>query len=155
MWIGAKPICMRLSFYMPLSDDDYKQAAKELECEMAAIKAVASVESSGHSFLSDGRVLILFEAHVFHRLTKGKYDQSHPKLSSAKWNRKLYANDGAGEWDRLQEAMTLDNAAALMSTSWGAFQIMGFNHGACGFPYLSTFVSAMQTESGQLSAFVG
>jgi hypothetical protein len=138
---------------MPLTDDDYKTAAKELGCDIASIRAVASVESAGEGFLEDGRVRVLFEAHIFSRYTKGRFDDSHPNLSSSKWNRKLYRG-GAAEWDRLAEAVELDRKAALMSASWGAFQLMGFNFAACAFTTVDDFVSAMKTEQGQLEAFV-
>ena len=46
--------------------------------------------------------------------------------------------------------------AALMSASWGMFQIMGFNHKACGFASVHDFVRAMsQSPQAQLLAFVG
>jgi hypothetical protein len=41
-----------------------------------------------------------------------------------------------------------------MSASYGAFQICGFNAGACGFGDVEVFVEAMKTEQGQLEAFV-
>lgn len=139
---------------MALTDDDYKQAAKELGCEMAALRAVADVECGGKPFLPDGRVVILFEAHIFSRYTKGRFDQLHPNLSSSKWNKKLYRG-GSAEWDRLADAVELDRKAALMSASWGAFQLMGFNFAVCGFTSVEAFVEAMKTEEGQLEAFMG
>jgi len=138
---------------MPLTDADYKSAADELGCEQAAIKAVACVESNGEPFLPDGRVPVLFEAHIFHKYTKGEFDEGHPDLSSPTWNRKLYKG-GAREWDRLEEAIKLDRKAALMSASYGMFQICGFNFTLCGFRDVEPFVEAMKTESGQLAAFV-
>ena len=43
-----------------LNEDDYKEAAELLRCDIPAIKAVAEVESSGAGFLCDGRPKILF-----------------------------------------------------------------------------------------------
>jgi len=137
-----------------LTDGNYKQAAEELGCEVAAILAVISVESAGDGFLPDGRPKILFEAHIFHRYTKGRFDTTHPHLSSPTWNRKLYKG-GAGEYDRLEEAISLDRRAAIMSASWGAFQIMGFNLAGCGFTNVEDFVAAMRaSERRQLEAFI-
>lgn len=138
---------------MALTDDDYKQAAKELDCEVSALKAVTEVEAAGEGFLPDGRPKVLFEAHLFHRYTKGRFDESHPHLSSPIWNRKLYKG-GVREWDRLEEARKLKYHAALMSASYGAFQICGFNFAACGFTDVAHFVAAMETEQGQLKAFI-
>lgn len=137
-----------------LTDEDYAKAADDLDCEVAAIKAVASVEAAGDGFLPDGRVKILFEAHIFHKYTQGKFTASHPHISSAKWDKKLYKGGGA-EWGRLEEAFTLDPIAAQLSASYGAFQIMGFNYAVCGFKTVEDFVEAMLTEAGQLAAFIG
>ena len=61
----------------------------------------------------------------------------------------------AAEYDRLAEALACDRAAALRSTSWGAFQLLGCNHAAAGFPDVETFVAAMVSgEGAQLDAFV-
>ena len=48
-----------------LSELDYQDIAKELGCKVAAIKAVADVESSGDVFFSNGKPKILYEAHIF------------------------------------------------------------------------------------------
>ena len=126
--------------------------ATELGCTVPAIRAVAEVESAGSGFQADGRPKILFEAHIFSARTKRRFDASHPDLSSPSWNRALYKG-GAAEWGRLNRAIALDARAALESASWGAFQIMGFNHLACGFGTVEDMVTAMKTEAGQLWAF--
>lgn len=138
---------------MKLTDDDYVRAAHLLECDTAAIRAVAAVESDGDGFHASGRPKILFEAHVFSRLTGGKYDASHPNLSSPTWNRALYQG-GENEHKRLQLATTLDRPAALQSASWGKFQIMGFNWSRCGHTSLQNFINAMyRDEADHLTAF--
>jgi hypothetical protein len=63
-----------------LVESDFRAAAKLLKCDVAAIKAVAEVESSGNGFLSDGRVKILFEGHQFYKYTNGAYAASHPTI---------------------------------------------------------------------------
>lgn len=137
-----------------LSEQDYKRAADALGCDVAAIRAVDRVESAGSGMLQSGQPKILFEAHIFGRLTGGKYHQSHPNISSPTWNRKLYKG-GAAEHDRLAEAVELDRNAALQSASWGRFQILGSNWRESGFPSLQAFINAMYgSESDQLDAFV-
>ena len=139
---------------MRLTDSDFQAAAAELDCSVAAIRAVATIEAPKGAFLPDGRPTILFEAHHFSRLTHRRYDLTHPRISSPRWNRKLYRNT-VGEHVRLQEAAELDRNAALQSASWGAFQIMGFNYRDCGFPSVQAFVNAMyRSEAAQLRAFV-
>ncbi len=56
-----------------LSNDDYCRAADKLQCEVASIKAVASVESRGNGFDMQDRPKILFERHKFAKYTNGKY----------------------------------------------------------------------------------
>lgn len=138
-----------------LTPQDILDAAIALDCDPAAVKAVDEVESKGAGFLSDGRPKILFEAHVFARLTDQRYTRTHPNVSSRRWNRALYARTGAGEHQRLAQASTLDRDAALQAASWGRFQIMGFNFRACGFSTLQGFINAMYASEGrQLDAFV-
>lgn len=137
-----------------ISERGYADAAQELFCDIAAIKAVASVESSGDGMLKNGQPKILFEAHEFSKRTNNQYDVTHPRISSPKWNKKLYIG-GEGEHFRLKAAIALDREAALLSTSWGKFQIMGYNYELCGFKSLQSFVNAMyESEDAQLAAFV-
>lgn len=146
---------------MSLTDASFDWASKELGCDEAAIRAVAEVESPGMGILPCGIPVILFEAHVFSKYTGHKYDKSHPKISSPRWNRKLYAYSkdpierGRMEAQRLELAASLDRKAALMSCSWGRFQIMGYNWKECGFSGLQAFVNAMyKSEDEHLKAFV-
>lgn len=140
---------------MKISERDYIDAAQELECEVSAIKAVADVESSGDAILPNGQPKILFEAHHFSRLTNGKYDITYPRLSSPTWNKALYIG-GTGEHKRLQQATMLDRDAALQATSWGMFQIMGFNYKRCGYYQIQDFINVIynQGELGQLKIFI-
>lgn len=133
-----------------LTEQDYINAAKELNCEVAAVKAVAEVESLNGGFLSDGKPKILFERHKFSEFTKGKYDKDYPDISNERPGG--YTNN---EHQRLEKAAKLDRNAALKSCSWGKFQIMGFNHNLVGFPVLQDFINAMyKSEGEQLKAFV-
>lgn len=134
---------------------DYEKAAHFLGCNVAAIKAVVQVEAAGGGFFSDGRPKILFEAHWFDHYTKGAYRDGHPNLSSARWNRSLYKG-GIAEYGRMDAAKKLNNWAALMSASWGLGQVMGFNHKACGYSSVESFVQDMYVSEGkQLLAMCG
>ena len=64
-----------------LTDADFARAAKALNVEVAAIRAVAEVEAAGAGFLPDGRPAILYEAHIFHAETKGKH--AAPRIGAA------------------------------------------------------------------------
>jgi hypothetical protein len=137
-----------------LNESDYTSAATFLNVPVAAIKAIAEVESRGAGFFENGKPKILFEAHIFGKYTNHKFDLSHPNLSSPKWNKALYFG-GLKEYDRLNAAVALDEVAALKSTSWGKFQIMGFNHLICGYDDVITFVTDQYiSEGNQLMSFV-
>ena len=135
-----------------ISDDAYAAAATSLGVDVATIKAVADVETSGDAFDALGRPRILFERHYFHRLTSGRFDLTHARVSA-----KSAGGYGkfSAQYDKLEEAYALDADAALRSASWGRFQIMGDNFIAAGYPSAQAFVKAMtRSEEAQLQAFV-
>lgn len=135
-----------------ITDSDYQAAARSLGCEEAAIRAIAKVESPRGPFEDDGEPSILFERHIFHRLTGGRFDSVAPDLSNSK-------RGGYGKYSeqhpKLQRAVALDRDAALQSASWGQFQIMGFNYRQAGHATLQSFINAMyRSASAQLEALV-
>jgi hypothetical protein len=136
-----------------LTNEDFCRAAKRLRCDVSAIKAVAQVESRGEPFYSDGFPIILFERHKFRKFTNGKFDKSHPRLSNKKPGG--YGKAGQNQRNKFNQAFALDPEAAMMSCSWGMFQIMGFNHDVCGYETVGEFVDAMKAGvDKQLDAFV-
>lgn len=141
-----------------LLEADYKRAAQRLEVEVAVIRAIADVESATLGFLPDGRPVILYEAHVFQRQTKGRFagakDRRGVVISSPHWDRKLYGPTGIRQHERLEDAAKLDWDAAHKSASWGLFQILGINHEVIGT--VAAFVDAMNESAGRhLDAFIG
>ncbi|MEX2512751.1 MAG: N-acetylmuramidase family protein [Cyclobacteriaceae bacterium] len=121
-----------------LSDMDIRNALEELESKekirlsLPVIKAIISIESSGRGHLQNGNAKILFEGHKFWYWLKkfGKDPQVLAKgkehLIYEKWTRKHY-RVGVKEYERLKEAKAIDTKAAIYSTSWGLFQILGEN----------------------------
>ncbi|MDP3740351.1 MAG: N-acetylmuramidase family protein [Hyphomonadaceae bacterium] len=139
---------------MAFTREKAAEIANKLGCESSVVLAVADVESDGAHDLPDGRPKILFEAHWFSKLTKGQFDAQYPGLSSPVWDRSLYKG-GAAEWGRLNAAIRLDAEAALKSSSWGLFQIMGFNHKACGFDTVTAFVDFIKgPDDADMEAFI-
>src|SRR5262245_46778222 len=138
----------------PIAADDFQKAAAKLMCDVAAVRAVVEVESGGRTgFLPDKRPKILFESRWFHKLTSGRFDGSHPHLSTPIWVRNY--TGGAGEYDRLEEAIKLDRQAALSSASWGMFQILGVNHRLAGCDNVEEFVKRQcESESEHVLSFV-
>lgn len=137
-----------------MASQDFEAAAARLMCDVGAVKAVVEVESGGRTgFLDDKRPKILFESRWFHKLTDGRFDASHPHLSTPKWVRNY--KGGAGEYERLTEAIALEREAALKSASWGMFQILGVNHGLAGFDTVEEFVEQQCVSEGEhVRAFV-
>lgn len=139
---------------------DISAAAQALACDVPAIKAVIAVESAGRGFADDGRPIILYEPHIFSERTGHRFDRSNPEISYPKWGALPYPKGQAAQWRRLDEASGLDHRAAAEATSWGLFQIMGFNAAWCGYgtkgdPDVHGFCLAMaRDERTQLDAFV-
>lgn len=145
---------------MKVSDKQIVAVAKAANIEPAALRAVALVESLGDGFLPDGRQKILFEGHVFWRqlviagINPKLYLKGNEDVLYEVWDRTKYKG-GAAEYTRLEKAMKINKLAALKSASYGMFQIMGFNHKACGFAEVSDFVTNMQeSEANQLTAVI-
>jgi hypothetical protein len=136
---------------LPRSADIYAQIADRYGIEEPVVRAVVSVEAGGAGFLADGRPKILFERHVFHRLTAGRWDAADREISGPSPGG---YRGGAVEYDRLARAIQLDRDSALRSASWGLGQIMGFNAVHAGYGTIEGFVEAMCAgEDLQLWAF--
>ena len=136
---------------------DITAAAQKLGCLREAVQAVITVETGGAGgYLNDGsgRPRILFEAKHFGDATCHEFDESNPGISCGVQNWKLYRG-GAAEYTRLDEAIVLNEAAALASTSWGLFQVLGSNSHSLGYDSVEAFVTLMvASEANQLDAFV-
>lgn len=136
------------------SSAELKAAAKRLECEPGVIYAIESNETKILTgFDSSGRPTILFEPHKFHTRTKRKFDRDYPQISVR--SSKVIYGSFSSQYSKLEIAYMLAPVAALESTSWGAFQIMGFNYSAAGYSSAREMVVSMTASVGnQLSGFV-
>lgn len=138
-----------------LSSRDFERGAERLGVSTAALRAVVAVETAGGGFIDDRLPKILFEGHIFHRLTDGAHGEVRPDLSFPRWTKAHYKG-GRGEYDRLLDAVALDAEAAMQSCSWGLGQVLGTNFAVCGFESIDAFVNTMAaSEGGQLDAMVG
>lgn len=134
----------------PLTRDGLGRVCELLGVAEPAVWAVLRVETHGFGFLQDKRPQILFERHVFHRLTHGRHDHGNEDICCATPGG--YCG-GAGEYGRLERSLCLDRDCALKSASWGIAQIMGFNHQAAGFDSVDAMVAAMvEDEDAQVLA---
>jgi len=116
----------------PLTLDGFAAAAEILGVKAAEIWAVLTVETLGCGFLADKRPAILFERHIFHGQTGGRFDNEADVSNPAAGG---YGPGGAAQYGRLAEALKLDRVAALKSASWGIGQVMGFNAESAGFEF--------------------
>lgn len=120
-----------------LIEFDYSWSAKYLDCDIASIKAVIEVETGGRGgFVSPGFPQILFEGHHFWKYLKEdglnpeSLAKTYPTLIYPSWTKKYYLG-GIREYDRFNTARSIDEIAAIKSTSFGMFQILGSNYKLC------------------------
>ena len=148
---------------MALSFSDIKKAAEQIGVEPCTVKAIVEVESGGSGFSPDSRIMIQYEGHVMWRELKKRGIDPHKHLEEhhdcpagvlyPKFD-KSYVLRQSAEYRQLEHALAIHEEAALLSTSWGLFQIMGFNHRACGFATVQDFVDAQkESEANQLYTF--
>jgi hypothetical protein len=119
----------------------------------AELWSVLSVETSGCGYLPDRRPKILFERHIFSRLTGQQYDADDSDISQPTPGG--YGPSGVHQYDRLNAAMQLDATAGLKSASWGLGQIMGENFAAAGYASVESMALDMvASEDNHLRAMV-
>lgn len=148
-----------------LSEQDLLEFANNFQLELATVKAVNEVESSGKGFLISGKPKILFEGHVFWRELEKRGINPSQYLNAntsdvlyQSWTKKYYLG-GDAEYNRLQKAIQINPGkpfedAANASASWGAFQIMGYNAISLGYSSMDDFVQKMYVnEREHLDAF--
>lgn len=147
-----------------LSEKDLIDFSKKYNVELAAIKAVNEIESTGKGFLLSGKPKILFEGHVFWEQLKKRninpvsFSKDNSDILYPKWTKKFYLG-GEREYERLNKAISISKdkkvkEAALCSASWGAYQIMGYHFEKLGYKNIDDFVSKMKlNEAEHLNAF--
>lgn len=137
----------------PLTRADFETSAARLGCEWEALAAAVEVESSPvGAFGPDGRLLICYEKHLFSRKTGGRFDASHPDVSGR--SPTAYPAAQSERWEQLAAAFALDAEAALQSTSFGRFQILGQYFAQLGLANAHDYVAKLaRSERDQLEAF--
>ncbi len=137
-----------------ITEQQFEDSALRIGCKVAAIKAVKDIESSGGGFLSTGFPKILFEPHIFWKeLKKAKLIPVLSEICYPIWKTKPYGSVDS-QPARLDKAVKINRNCALMSASWGLFQIMGYNYKTCGCKTIQEFVNRMmKDEDEQLELF--
>ena len=127
--------------------------SKRIGCKIELLLAFLEVESNGDDYDEKGRLIILPEKHVFYRkLPKALKNKALAKrLAATKWSRANYKGLGGKgsdkRWALMDRWANLDETAALLSASYAAPQIMGFNFKICGYQTVSDFVLALSKSS--------
>jgi len=145
-----------------LTQQNFIDASELLNVEIAAIKAVAEVESVSSGFINDNPK-ILYEPFVFGRRTKHQFDGQKIKINGIDYPLSLKGQWSAKEakygkesiqYQKLEAAIKLNHIEALKSCSWGKFQVMGFNCYLCNYSDIFLFVNDnYKSEGKQLEIF--
>ncbi len=158
IWISPKPDDLKAEKIDPPTETELVDLAGRLQVDIPTLLAVQAVESGSKGGFwtnkdEEARPTIVFEPHIFSRLTGHKFDESHPQISSLRWNRKLYPRSQAERWRQLESAFSLDPEAGYKSISIGRFQIMGLNAERIGYESVGEYIRNMsQSETKQFEA---
>lgn len=114
---------------MSLTQEDLQSAAARLNCSVAIIRAIAMKESDEAGF-KNGVIKRRFEP--------GKFKERTGKTAAT-----------------FDVAYKINPTEAMKSSSWGMFQVMGFNYEAAGYSSVDAMVDDYKKgESQQLNSFV-
>lgn len=138
-----------------------------LAMDPLVVEAVLAVEAGGSGF-EGGRVKVRVEAHLLLSERWGRpkvfapyFEFNRDNILEA-WFRQTpqgqwiaYHGDQRREWEALSLARRLDDTTAIRCTSWGAGQVMGFNHKRVGYGSPQAMAAAMgRSEAAQVVAMV-
>jgi len=144
-----------------LNNQSFVNIAKEFDLNPAHIRAIFEVEAGGKSgFLKEDstKPITLEEGHIFYKYAKKKglnveeLCKKYPTICYPRWV-KTYYKKGLAEYARYELAKSVDEECAMLATSFGIGQLMGFNYASCGYKSVKDFVKAMhESEEKQLRA---
>lgn len=129
-----------------VTEQQIREIAEANGYEYAAVKAVIVVEGSGRGYdEKTGKIKIQFEPHWYK-----KYDELDGASGGGIWQQNKVETQ-PGEWKAFNDAFAKDPDAAMLATSWGIMQVMGFNHKAVGFATVGEMVDfAKESEANQV-----
>ncbi|MDE6793614.1 MAG: N-acetylmuramidase family protein [Muribaculaceae bacterium] len=139
--------------YKGLTDEDFQTVARELDVEVAAIKAVVYIEAGSQmkGFWAPGVPVINFDPSMYARFRAKATVKTGDKNAKVPPGLKGYAHK---EWTQLTNARRVNRQGADMGTFWGMFQIGGFNYRQCGCQSVEEFVERMSySDFEQLELF--
>ena len=131
--------------------------SEALGIDPAIAVGIYMAESAGEGF-ENGRLIIRFENHVFHK-SWGKHNPEifsrHFRFGNPRWKGHKFRTDPGGqwrsfhgdqdaEWETFGFAKSLDPGDAIKSISMGGPQIMGFNFAAIGYESPGAMLKAFE-----------
>lgn len=140
---------------LPLTQAGLMNACQQAGLGIAEIWALVHTETDFPyaGFLESRKPQILFERHIFSRLTKGIYDAKFPEVSNPIPGG--YGAAGQHQHDRLTVALKLDEGAAIQAASWGIGQTLGENYSEVGYATPQDMLQDMiLSEDAQLLAAI-
>lgn len=135
-----------------------RRLAAEYGVDERLARAVIQIESGGSGFRG-GRLVIRFEPHIY-RLKLAELCDRLFTVGQPAWEGKFHRHNGEpfhGNQDREYAALAAAEAiladAPYLACSYGAGQVMGFNHQLVGYPSARAMMAAFQaSEEAQLRA---
>lgn len=126
--------------------DLYQATAKELDIAPAQVRAFAIVESDEKPFTPSGNPVVRFEAGYWKRFRVAT-------KAATIFDKAKNPADLDARWEQFLRMKQVDETAAILSHSFGLFQLMGFNfkHALCADPV--TFLGEHMTVEGQFKLF--
>lgn len=142
---------------MKLTQQQILTVAQSIGADYASFMAFIMTESSGVGFDTvTGKVIIRFELSWFVRKLSDRkisYSLNGATITSKGITFTVSNANQKANWDAFNQAWKIDQTCAMLATSWGMMQVMGFNYSTCGFHTVDDFVTAMRSgELGQIQA---
>lgn len=104
--------------------DKIKEISNQFSFDWRVIAAFIEVETGGKGFNSDGKIMIQFEPSWFKRYV--------PNAPAGVWSTNK-VDVQSKEWEAFNNAFAINKEAAMLSTSIGLGQIMGFHYKRLGY----------------------
>lgn len=144
---------------LKLQPGDLAELAKQMPgCTEAHLRTVVDVETNGKGYDIMTNVAFLFEPHKFYANLKGAELQEAIKkgLAYKFWKGPgSYPKSVALRWAQFQQAVVINETAAIMSASWGLGQIMGSEYTEAGYTSPQEMLTAFwKSEKDQVQGMV-
>ena len=147
---------------MNINKELVEQISQETGMDAGAIYAIVTTESNGAFTWKDGKIPILYERHILYKLYKKEHGSDAADKMAEKYPTLINKKSGgygkfSEQYSKLAAAIILfGREIAHLSTSFGAFQIMGFNYEDCGYSSAVEMADAyhLDPQREQIKGFV-